>query len=187
MKNLFKVNCLILVIIGLVVVVLVYYSCFFKIFVGVVLGGDEVVVVYVVFGEYDDFYVFFLGGFSGQVSVYGLFFGCLFKVILVFLQDVEKGYGYNEEIKFMFNIFYGFVFWDDVYYFELLQINGEMDGCWFFINGNNILRVVWMDLIIFEIVEIIEIFNFGGNYFLLFIIENIEYVVVGMCFGVLFL
>lgn len=66
-------------------------------------------------------------------------------------------------------------------------MDGEIDGCWLFINGNNMLCIVCIDLMIFEIVEIIEIFNFGGNYSLLFIIENIEYVVVGICFGVFYL
>lgn len=84
----------------------------------VVLVDDVVFQVYVLLGEYDEFYVFMFGGFSGQVSVYGLFFGCMLKVILVFLLDVEKGYGFNEEIKLMLEIFYGFIFWDDFYYLE---------------------------------------------------------------------
>lgn len=61
-------------------------------------------------------------------------------------------------------------------------MNGEIDGCFIFINENNILRIVKIDLIIFEIIEIIEIFNSVGNYSFFFVIENIEYVVVGICF-----
>jgi nitrous oxide reductase len=38
--------------------------------------------VYVAPGQYDEFYGFFSGRFSGQVTVYGLPSGRLFKVIL---------------------------------------------------------------------------------------------------------
>ena len=43
--------------------------------------------VYVAPGEHDEFYAFISGGFSGQLSVYGLPSGRLFKVIPVFSQD----------------------------------------------------------------------------------------------------
>ena len=59
--------------------------------------------VYVAPGEHDEFYAFISGGFSGQLSVYGLPSGRLFKVIPVFSQDAEKAYGYNEETKPMLN------------------------------------------------------------------------------------
>ncbi|MGB5275138.1 MAG: nitrous oxide reductase, partial [Flavobacteriaceae bacterium] len=52
--------------------------------------------VYVAPGEHDEFYAFISGGFSGQLSVYGLPSGRLFKVIPVFSQDPEKAWGYNE-------------------------------------------------------------------------------------------
>ena len=72
MKNPLNANRLILVILGLVVIALAYYSCSTKSPAGAVLGGDEASEVYVGPGEYDDFYAFLSGGFSGQVSVYGL-------------------------------------------------------------------------------------------------------------------
>lgn len=65
--------------------------------------------VYVAPGEHDEFYAFISGGFSGQLSVYGLPSGRLFKVIPVFSQDAEKAWGYNEETKPMLNTSHGFV------------------------------------------------------------------------------
>lgn len=55
------------------------------------LGTDAASKVYVKPGEHDEFYGFFSGGFSGQLSVYGLPSGRLLKVIPVFSQDAEKG------------------------------------------------------------------------------------------------
>ena len=72
--------------------------------------------VYVAPGEHDEFYAFISGGFSGQLSVYGLPSGRLFKVIPVFSQDAEKAYGYNEETKPMLNTSHGFVPWDDAHH-----------------------------------------------------------------------
>ena len=54
---------------------------------------------YVAPGKYDEFYDFVSGGFSGQMSVYGLPSGRLFRVIPVFSVDPEKGYGFSEETK----------------------------------------------------------------------------------------
>ena len=53
--------------------------------------GDAAEKVYVAPGSYDEFYAFMSGGFSGQVSVYGLPSGRLFRVIPVFSVDPEKG------------------------------------------------------------------------------------------------
>ena len=142
--------------------------------------------VYVAPGEYDEFYGFFSGGFSGQVSVYGLPSGRLLKIIPVFSQDGEKGWGYNEETKPMLNTSYGFVPWDDAHHPELSQTNGETDGRWLFINGNNTPRVARIDLSVFETTEIIEIPNSGGNHSSPFTTENTEYVVAGTRFSVPF-
>lgn len=150
------------------------------------LGSNEAEAVYVAPGEYDEFYGFFSGGFSGQVSVYGLPSGRLLKVIPVFSQDAEKGYGYNEETKPMLNTSFGFIPWDDAHHPELSQTNGETDGRWLFINGNNTPRVARIDLSTFETAEIIEIPNSGGNHSSPFTTENTEYVVAGTRFGVPF-
>ncbi|HNP19793.1 MAG TPA: Sec-dependent nitrous-oxide reductase [Fulvivirga sp.] len=140
--------------------------------------------VYVAPGEYDEFYAFMSGGFSGQLSVYGLPSGRLLKVIPVFSQDAEKSYGYNEETIPMLNTSFGFVPWDDAHHPELSQTNGVPDGRWIFINGNNTPRIARIDLTTFETTEIIEIPNSGGNHSSPFITENSEYVVAGTRFSV---
>lgn len=140
--------------------------------------------VYVAPGEYDEFYAFMSGGFSGQLSVYGLPSGRMLKVIPVFSQDAEKGYGYNEETKPMLNTSFGFVPWDDSHHPELSQTDGVPDGRWIFINGNNTPRIARIDLTTFETTEIIEIPNSGGNHSSPFITENSEYVVAGTRFSV---
>ncbi len=148
------------------------------------LNTDAANKVYVAPGDHDEFYGFFSGGFSGQVSVYGLPSGRLLKIIPVFSQDAEKGYGYNEETKPLLNTSYGFIPWDDAHHPELSQTNGETDGRWLFINGNNTPRVARLDLTTFETAEIIEIPNSGGNHSSPFTTENTEYVVAGTRFAV---
>ena len=151
---------------------------------GGALAGDEASAVYVAPGEYDEFYAFMSGGFSGQIGVHGLPSGRLLRVIPVFSVDAEKGYGFNEETKPMLNTSHGFIPWDDSHHPELSQTNGETDGRWIFINGNNTPRVARIDLTTFETVEIVEIPNSGGNHSSPFTTENTEYVVAGTRFGV---
>ncbi len=140
--------------------------------------------VYVNPGEHDEFYAFISGGFSGQMSVYGLPSGRLFKVIPVFSQDAEKAWGYNEETKPMLNTSHGFVPWDDAHHPDISQTNGELDGRYVFINGNNTPRIAKVDLSVFETTEIIEIPNSAGNHSSSFVTENTEYVVAGTRFSV---
>ncbi|NMH87479.1 Sec-dependent nitrous-oxide reductase [Flavivirga algicola] len=140
--------------------------------------------VYVAPGEHDEFYAFISGGFSGQLSVYGLPSGRLFKVIPVFSQDAEKAYGYNEETKPMLNTSHGFVPWDDAHHPDISQTNGVVDGRWVFINGNNTPRIAKIDLSTFETTEIIEVPNSAGNHSSSFVTENSEYVVAGTRFSV---
>ncbi len=140
--------------------------------------------VYVAPGEHDEFYAFISGGFSGQLSVYGLPSGRLFKVIPVFSQDAEKAYGYNEETKPMLNTSHGFVPWDDSHHPDISQTNGVIDGRWVFINGNNTPRIAKIDLTTFETTEIIEIPNSAGNHSSSFVTENTEYVVAGTRFSI---
>lgn len=148
------------------------------------LTDDASSAVYVAPGTHDEFYAFLSGGFSGQISVYGLPSGRLLKVIPVFSQDAEKGYGYNEETKGLLTTSFGFIPWDDSHHPELSQTNGETDGRWIFINGNNTPRVARIDLTTFETAEIIEIPNSGGNHSSPFTTENTEYVVAGTRFSV---
>ena len=140
--------------------------------------------VYVKPGSYDEFYAFLSGGFSGQMAVYGLPSGRLFRVISVFSQNPESGYGYSEETKGMLMTSFGFVPWDDAHHPELSETNGEHDGRWLFINGNNTPRVARIDLTTFETAEIIEIPNSGGNHGSPFITENTEYVIASTRFSV---
>lgn len=151
---------------------------------GGALSSDVASKVYVAPGQYDEFYAFISGGFSGQISVYGLPSGRLFRVIPVFSVDPEKGYGFNEETKPLLNTSHGFVPWDDAHHPELSQTNGETDGRWIFINGNNTPRVARVDLSTFETAEIIELPNSGGNHSSPFTTENTEYVVAGTRFSV---
>ncbi len=140
--------------------------------------------VYVKPGDHDEFYAFLSGGFSGQLAVYGLPSGRLFKIIPVFSQDPEKSYGYSEETKPMLNTSHGFIPWDDSHHPDISQSNGELDGRWVFINGNNTPRIARIDLTSFETAEILEIPNSAGNHSSSFVTENTEYVVAGTRFSV---
>lgn len=146
--------------------------------------GDAAEKAYVAPGEYDEFYNFVSGGFSGQMSCYGLPSGRLLRVIPVFSVDPEKGWGYSEETKPMLNTSHGFVPWDDLHHTELSQTNGEVDGRWVFGNANNTPRVARIDLKTFRTAEIIELPNSAGNHSSPFITENTEYVVAGTRFSV---
>ena len=147
-------------------------------------GADAAARVYVPPGKYDELYNFVSGGFSGQVSVYGIPSGRLLRVIPVFSVDPEKGYGYSEETKPMLNTSHGEVPWGDQHHLDLSQTNGEIDGRWLFANENNTPRVARIDLKTFRTAEIIEIPNSAGNHSSPFITENTEYVVAGTRFSV---
>lgn len=151
---------------------------------GSAVSGDAAIKAFVPPGKYDEFYNFVSGGFSGQMSVYGLPSGRLFRVIPVFSVDPEKGYGYSEETKPMLNTSHGFVPWDDLHHTELSQTNGEIDGRWVFGNANNTPRVARIDLKTFRTAEIIELPNSAGNHSSPFITMNTEYVVAGTRFSV---
>jgi nitrous-oxide reductase len=148
------------------------------------LSGDAARRVYVAPGEYDEFYAFLSGGFSGNVTVYGLPSGRLLKTIPVFSQFPENGYGYNEETKPMLQSSYGMVPWDDTHHTELSQTDGVPDGRWLFINGVNTPRIARIDLTRFETDEIIEIPNSAGGHASPFITANSEYVVSAIRFAV---
>jgi len=148
------------------------------------ISGNAAEKVYVAPGQLDEFYAFISGGFSGQLAVYGLPSGRLFKVIPVFSVDAEKAWGFNEETKPMLNTSHGFIPWDDSHHPDISQTNGELDGRWVFINGNNTPRIAKIDLTSFETTEIIEIPNSAGNHSSSFVTENTEYVVAGTRFSV---
>ena len=147
-------------------------------------AGGDATKAYVAPGKYDEFYNFVSGGFSGQMSVYGLPSGRLFRVIPVFSVDPEKGWGYSEETKPMLNTSHGFVPWDDLHHIALSVTGSEHDGRWVFGNANNTPRIARIDLKTFRTAEIIEIPNSAGNHSSPFITENSEYVVAGTRFSV---
>lgn len=151
---------------------------------GNAVSGDAASKVYVAPGKYDEYYNFVSGGFSGQMSVYGLPSGRLLRVIPVFSVDPEKGYGYSEESKPMLNTSHGFVPWDDLHHVEMSQTNGEINGKWVFANANNTPRLARIDLKTFRTNEIIELPNSAGNHSSPFGTENSEYIVAGTRFSV---
>lgn len=148
------------------------------------LNSSKAEKVYVAPGEHDEFYAFFSGGYSGNLTVYGLPSGRMFKEIPVFSQFPTSGYGYSEETKPMLNTSHGFVPWDDAHHPDISQTNGELDGRWIFINGNNTPRIARISLTTFETEEIIEVPNSAGNHSSSFVTENSEYVVAGTRFSV---
>lgn len=148
------------------------------------LSGDVASKVYVAPGKHDEFYNFVSGGFNGQMSVYGLPSGRLFRIIPVFSVDPTSGWGYSEETKPMLNTSSGFVPWDDLHHPALSTTNGIHDGRWVFGNANNTPRVARIDLRTFRTAEIIELPNSSGNHSSPFITENTEYVVAGTRFSV---
>ena len=140
---------------------------------------------YVAPGKYDEFYNFVSGGFSGQMSVYGLPSGrllqsnsCIFCMILKMVMDIVKKQ--NQCSILRMDLFP----WDDLHHVDLSQTNGEIDGRWIFANGNNTPRIARVDLKTFRTAEIIEMPNSAGNHSSPFITENTEYVVAGTRFSV---
>ncbi|HET9635202.1 MAG TPA: Sec-dependent nitrous-oxide reductase [Gemmatimonadaceae bacterium] len=149
-----------------------------------VLAGNAASKVYVAPGKYDEYYAFFSGGFNGQVMVYGLPSGRLLKLIGVFSQNPETGYGYNEETKPMLQTTFGPLPWDDTHHPELSQTDGVPDGRWLFINGNNTPRVARIDLKTFETTEILQIPNAAGGHASPFTTPNTKYIVSATRFSV---
>jgi len=140
--------------------------------------------VYVPPGEYDEFYAFMSGGFSGNLTVMGLPSGRLLRTVPVFSQFPENGWGYSEETRQMLETSHGFVPWDDAHHPELSMTDGVPDGRWIFINGNNTPRVARIDLNSFETTEILEIPNSAGNHGSPFITPNSDYLVATTRFSV---
>jgi nitrous-oxide reductase len=147
-------------------------------------AADAASATYVAPGEYDPYYAFLSGGYNGQLSVWGLPSGRMFKNIPVFSVDAESGYGFSEETKALLNTSYGFQAWDDSHHPHISQTDGNSDGRWLFINGNNTPRIARIDLSTFETVETIEIPNTGGNHGSSFVTSNTEYVLGATRFSI---
>lgn len=151
---------------------------------GPAVDADAAQKAYVAPGEYDEFYNFVSGGFSGQVTVYGIPSGRLLKIIPVFSQNGENGYGYSEDTKALLETSFGFVPWDDSHHTQLSLTDAMYDGKWAFINANNTPRVARIDLKNFRTSEIIELPNSAGNHASPFLTSNSEYLVAGTRFSV---
>ncbi|WP_411278504.1 Sec-dependent nitrous-oxide reductase [Gemmatimonas sp.] len=150
---------------------------------GSVGSADAASKVYVAPGQHDEFYAFMSGGFNGQIGVYGLPSGRLLKIIPVFSQFPENGWGYSEETKPMLETTFGNIPWDDLHHTALSQTAGEDDGRWIFVNANNTPRVARVDLKTFEATEILQIPNSGGNHGSPFLTSNTEYVIASTRFS----
>ncbi|EQA47165.1 nitrous-oxide reductase, Sec-dependent [Leptospira broomii serovar Hurstbridge str. 5399] len=148
------------------------------------LASDAAKRVYVAPGDKDEVYAFLSGGFSGQMSVYGIPSARLFKIIPVFSVFPENGYGYDEETKNMLRTTHGYVPWDDSHHVEASMTDGKQDGRWLFLNANNTPRLARIDLRSFETKEIIEIPNTAGNHASPFSTENTEYLMAATRFSV---
>jgi nitrous-oxide reductase len=159
-----------------------FYSC--KPRTAEAAAGGNAEKAYVAPGKYDEFYNIVSGGFNGQIGIYGIPSGRLFRIVPVFSMSPESGYGYTEETKAMFNTSHGTVPWDDLHHIALSQTNGEHDGRWAFANGNNTPRIARVDLSTFRTAEIIEIPNSAGNHASPFITQGSEYVVAATRFSV---
>jgi nitrous-oxide reductase len=147
-------------------------------------AGDAASRVYVAPGSYDDYYAFLSGGFSGQLAVYGIPSGRLLRVIPVFSQNPENGYGYNAETKDMLASTWGNIPWDDAHHPSLSVTDGMHDGRWIFINANNTPRIARIDLASMTTTEIVQIPNSGGNHSSPYVTQNTEYAVAGTRFSV---
>ena len=79
---------------------------------------------------------------------------------------------------------HGFIPWDDSHHPDISQTNGEVDGRWIYINGNNTPRIAKIDLTTFETTEIIEIPNSAGNHSSSYVTDNTEYVIAGTRFSI---
>jgi nitrous-oxide reductase len=149
-----------------------------------VLASNAAQKVYVAPGEKDEVYMFTSGGFNGQIGVYGIPSARLFKIIPVFSLHSENSYGYDDETKDMLLTSKGYVTWDDTHHPEISLTNGNHDGRWLFINGNNTPRIARIDLTTFETKEIIELPNTAGGHASPFITENTEYAMSATRFSI---
>ncbi|HKK46475.1 MAG TPA: Sec-dependent nitrous-oxide reductase [Balneolaceae bacterium] len=132
--------------------------------------------IYVPPGKHDEFYSFMSGGWTGNISVYGIPSGRHLYTIPVFSQTPTNGYGYTEETKAMLNTSFGLVPWGDTHHIQPSKTNGDYDGRWIFINDRNTPRIARIDLKTFRTDEIIEIPNTAGQHSSAFVSSNTEYV-----------
>lgn len=135
---------------------------------------------YVAPGEFDDYYLFYSGGHSGQVFVAGLPSMRHIVTVPVFAPFPGKGWGYDDKSREML----GEYSWGDVHHPALSKTDGVYDGRWLFVNDNAHNRVARIDLRDFVVKQILgPIPNTSGNHGSSFVTENTEYLFGGTRFS----
>jgi nitrous-oxide reductase len=135
---------------------------------------------YVAPGDFDEYYLFYSGGHSGQVFVAGIPSMRHIITLPVFAPFPGKGYGYDDRSREMLGEFT----WGDVHHPALSKSDGVYDGRWLFVNDNAHNRVARIDLRDFKVKQIIgPIPNTSGNHGSSFVTENTEYLFGGTRFS----
>ncbi len=135
---------------------------------------------YVAPGDFDDYYLFYSGGHSGNVFVAGIPSMRHIVTIPVFTKYPGKGYGYDEVTKELL----GDYTWGDIHHPALSKTDGIYDGRWLFVNDNAHNRIARIDLRDFKVKEILgPIPNTSGNHGSSFVTENTEYIMGGTRFS----
>jgi nitrous-oxide reductase len=136
---------------------------------------------YVAPGEFDEYYLFYSGGHSGQIYVSGLPSMRHIITIPVFAPFPGKGYGFDDGTRAMLGDFT----WGDVHHPALSKSDGLYDGRWLFVNDNANNRLARVDLRDFKTKQILgPIPNTSGNHGSSFVTESTEYVLVGTRFSI---
>ncbi len=136
---------------------------------------------YVAPGDFDDYYLFYSGGHSGNVFVAGIPSMRHIVTIPVFTKYPGKGYGYDEVTKEHLGDFT----WGDIHHPALSKTDGMYDGRWLFVNDNAHNRIARIDLRDFKVKQVLgPIPNTSGNHGSSFVTENNEYVMGGTRFSV---
>ena len=136
---------------------------------------------YVKPGDFDNYYLFYSGGHSGQVFVAGVPSMRHIATIPVFAPYPGTGYGFDEESRAMLG---GFT-WGDVHHPALSKTAGDYDGRWLFVNDNGNNRIARIDLRDLKTRQILgPIPNTMGNHGSSMVTDNTEYALVATRFSV---
>ncbi len=142
---------------------------------------EAALMTYVPPGEFDEHYLFYSGGHSGQVFVAGMPSMRHIVTVPVFAPYPGKGYGYDDDSRKMLGDFT----WGDVHHPALSKTDGVYDGRWLFVNDNAHNRVARIDLRDFKVKQILgPIPNTSGNHGSSYVTDNTEYLFGGTRFSV---
>ena len=136
---------------------------------------------YVKPGDFDDYYLFYSGGHSGQVFVAGVPSMRHIATIPVFAPYPGTGYGFDEETRHML----GEYTWGDVHHPALSKTAGDYDGRWLFVNDNGNNRIARIDLRDLKTRQILgPLPNTMGNHGSSMVTDDTEYALVATRFSV---